>query len=69
MERDREAVKAATEIGRALGMKQSAAILRELANHKRRVVGTGEIKAAALALEETAAEIDAKARTTLGLHS
>lgn len=62
-----EAVKAATEIGRAAGLRQAAAVLRELANHKRRVVGTNEIKDCASAIEEKAAEIDAKARNTLGL--
>jgi hypothetical protein len=66
-DRAHESVKAAIEMGRAVGLRQGAAVLRALADHKGRVVGTNALKSAAQALEEKAAEVDAKARETLGL--
>ena len=58
-------VSAAADMGRAQGLEDAAKVLLALADHKRRVVGTGELKAAALALQESAAEIRAKAREAL----
>jgi hypothetical protein len=68
MNRGREAIKAATEMGRALGLKQGAKVLRHLADTKGRVVGTNEIKEAAAAIERLAEEVDKAAKTTLNAH-
>jgi len=65
---DREtALRATAEIGRASGLEAAAKVLLALADHKRRVVGTAEIKAAAASLQECAAEIRAKAEATIGM--
>lgn len=65
---DRETVLRATaDIGRASGLEAAAKVLLALADHKRRVVGTAEIKAAAASLQECAAEMRAKAKDSIGL--
>ena len=56
---------ATADMGKASGLEAAAKVLLALADHKRRVVGTGELKAAALALQENAAEIRAKAKEAL----
>lgn len=64
----KEIVKAATEMGRALGLQQAAKVLRAMADHKGRVVGTNEIKETAAAIERLAAEVDEKAKAVLNAH-
>ena len=54
------------ELGRAAGIDAAAQVLEALADHKRRVVGTGEIKAAAAVLRRNAETIRARARKALG---
>lgn len=56
---------ATADMGRASGLEAAAKVLLAMADHNRRVVGTGELKAAALALQENAAEIRAKAKEAL----
>ena len=56
---------ATADMGKAAGLEAAAKVLLALADHKRRVVGTSEIKAAAMALQENAAEIRAKAKEAL----
>lgn len=68
LEQRKEIVKAATELGRAFGLKQGAKLLRSMADHKGRVVGTNEIKDAAATLEKLADEIDLKSRAVLNAH-
>jgi len=65
---DRETViKATADIGLASGLEAAAKLLLAMADHKRRVVGTGELKMAAASLQETAAELRAKAEATIGM--
>jgi len=60
---------ATADIGKASGLEAGAKVLRALADHKRRVVGTGELKNAAAALEEAAAELRQKATEALKPYS
>lgn len=62
-----EVMRLTAEIGRASGLEAGAKVMRALADHKRRVVGTSEIKAAAMALEDAAADLRAKAKSKLRL--
>jgi hypothetical protein len=64
-EKRRELVRAATEMGRALGLRQGAKVFRKLAEQSMRVVGTNDIKGAATAIEQMADELDAKARADI----
>lgn len=66
---DRETViKAMADIGRASGLEAAAKVILALADHKRRVVGTSELRAAAASLIECAADIRAKAKSTIGMN-
>lgn len=56
---------ATADIGKASGLEAAAKVLLAIADHKRRVVGTGEIKAAALALHQSADEIRVKAKEVM----
>lgn len=58
---------ATADIGKASGLEAAAKVLLALADHKRRVVGTGELKAAAAQLNEAAAEIRARAESAIGM--
>ena len=60
-----EVLRLTADIGRASGLEAAAKVMRALA--ERRVVGTSEIKAAAMALEDAAADIRAKAKSKLRL--
>jgi hypothetical protein len=60
---------ATADIGKAAGLEAAAKVILAIADHKRRVVGTAELKAAALSLQESAAEIRAKAKETLSLQA
>lgn len=62
---DRDALRALADHGRASGLEAAADVLLAIADPKRRVVGTGEIKAAAAALKENAAEVRARADRVL----
>ena len=64
-EKRRELVRAATEMGRALGLRQSAKVFRKMAEQSMRVVGTNDIKDAADAIERLADELDAKAQADI----
>ena len=64
-EKRRELVRAATEMGRALGLRQGAKVFRAMAEESMRVVGTNDIKEAATAIEGMADEIDAKAKADI----
>lgn len=67
---DRETlIKATADIGRASGLEAAAAVLLAMADHKRRVVGTGELKAAAASLNEIAAQLRVKAESVIGMKS
>ena len=55
-----EVLRLTAEIGRASGLEAAAKVMRALADHS-------DIKAAALALEEAAADIRAKAKSKLRL--
>ena len=57
---------ATADIGKASGLEAAAGVLEAMADHKRRVVGTGELKAAAASLRKTAAQIRARSKATLG---
>lgn len=56
---------ATANMGQASGLEAGAKVLLELANHNRRVVGTGELKVAAAALQEAAAKLRADAKKAL----
>lgn len=58
----RELIKAASEMGRALGIQQAARVVRKMADQSMRVVGTNELKELAASLEQLSDEIDAEAR-------
>ena len=62
-----EVLRLTAEIGRASGLETAAKVMRALADHDRRVVGTSDIKAAAMALENVAADMRAKAKSKLRL--
>ena len=65
----RELLKAVADIGRASGLEAAAKVLLAMADHKRRVVGTGELKAAAASLQECAAALRAKREEDLKFYS
>lgn len=54
-------LKAVAARGQASGIEAAAKLIAMMADHKRRVVGTSEVKALAEALSEKAAEIKAGA--------
>lgn len=58
-------LRAIGDIGKASGLEAGAKVLRALADHRRRVVGTSELKAAAEALEQAAEDIRAKANSQI----
>lgn len=65
---DRETIIIATaDIGRASGLEAAAKVILAMADHKRRVVGTGELKAAAASLNEIAADIRTRAEAVIGV--
>ena len=64
-EKRRELVRAATEMGRALGLRQGAKVFRRMAEESMRVVGTNDIKDVADKIEQLADELDAKAKTDI----
>ena len=64
----RNILEAVADIGRASGLEAAAKVLLALADHKRRVVGTGELKAAAASLQECAAALRAKREDELKLY-
>lgn len=53
----RRLIAAVADKGKANGLEAAAKIFEALADHRRRVVGTGELKMAAASLRESAAEI------------
>lgn len=61
----RDALRALADQGRAAGLEAAAEVMLAMADHKRRVVGTGELKMAAAALKENAAEVRARADRVL----
>ena len=61
----RELLKAVADKGRASGLEVAVQILNEMANHKRRVVGTTEIRDVAEVLAGKAREMRAEAAATM----
>ena len=58
---DREtALRATADISKASGLEAAAKVLLAMADHKRRVVGTSELRAAAASLQACAADIRAR---------
>ena len=65
---DRETIiRATADIGRVSGLEAAAKVILAMADHKRRVVGTGELKAAAASLNEIAADIRTRAEAVIGV--
>jgi hypothetical protein len=61
----RRLISAVGDLGKASGLEAGVKILEALADNKRRVVGTGELKMAAVSLREMIEEIRIKARAEL----
>jgi hypothetical protein len=64
-EKRRELVRAAAEMGRALGLRQGAKVFRKMAEESMRVVGTNDIKDVAAKIDQLADELDAKAKADI----
>lgn len=56
---------ATSDLGKAAGLEAAAKVMLGLADHKRRVVGTNELKATAAILQKHAAELRDAANAAL----
>ena len=65
----RRVLQAAADLGRANGIEAAAKLLATLADHKRRVVGTNEIRELVAALTDKADAMRTEAKGTLQLYS